>query len=80
MRPASAWEDVIRATQVAPTVAEIPHVPGTTETFKKKGIINKICKIKAIPTSKRRLTQGRQKTAEESVYTPARRACPHALL
>ena len=25
------------ATQVAPTVAEIPHVPGTTETFKKKG-------------------------------------------
>ena len=39
MRPASAWGDVIGATQVAPTVAKIPHVPGTTETFKKKGDI-----------------------------------------
>ena len=37
MRPVSAWEDVIGATQVAPTVIEIPHVPGTAETFKKNG-------------------------------------------
>ena len=68
------------ATQVATAVAEITHVPGTTETLKKKRIINKICDIKVIPTSKRRLTQGKQKAPGVSVYTPARRACPHALL
>ena len=78
--PASAREDMEGATQVAPAVTEIPHVPGTTETFKnKEEIINKICQIKVIPMSTRRLTQGKQKAPGMSVYTPACQACLHAL-